>query len=123
MKYVVSLLTPNMILNWWLQSILFVVCKAIEASNKPQVYIYLDTIIDIILGDVADDRFFHKTNDSDATQFALLYPRIGAHGAYLRSIFYLYQQTYFLVWATFWIIFQLASLAGFAVLGIFAFKV
>ncbi|KAF9485464.1 hypothetical protein BDN70DRAFT_795804, partial [Pholiota conissans] len=56
-------------------------------------------------GDVADDRFFHKTNDSDATQFALLYPRIGAH-----------------VWATFWIIFQLGCLAGFAILGIFAFK-
>jgi hypothetical protein len=30
-------------------------------------------------GDVADDRFFHKTNDSDATQFALLFPRIPAH--------------------------------------------
>lgn len=91
MKYVVPLLILNKILNWWLQSILFVVCKAIEASNKPQIYIYLDTMIDIILGDVADDRFFHKTNDSDATQFALLYPRIGAHGAYLRSIlFYLH---------------------------------
>jgi hypothetical protein len=32
------------------------------------------------LGDVADDRFFHKSNDSDATQFSLLYPRIAAHG-------------------------------------------
>jgi hypothetical protein len=40
------------------------------------------------LGDVADDRFFHKTNDSDATQFALLYPRIGAHGAYPRFTFF-----------------------------------
>jgi hypothetical protein len=28
-----------------------------------------------------------------------------------------------LVWATFWIIFQLAFLAGFATLGIYAFKV
>lgn len=121
MKYVVPLLIRNIILNWCSKSILFVVCKAVDASNKPQVY---NTIIDIILGDVADDRFFHKTNDSDATQFALLYPRIGAHGAYLRYIlFHLLQQIYFLVWATFWIIFQLASLAGFAVLGIFAFKV
>ncbi|KAF8159685.1 peptidase M50B-like-domain-containing protein [Crassisporium funariophilum] len=58
-----------------------------------------------VVWDVADDRFFHKTNDSDATQFSILYPRIGAH-----------------VWATFWIIFQVASLAGFAVLGIYAFK-
>lgn len=30
---------------------------------------------------MADDRFFHKTNDSDATQFAILYPSIGAHRA------------------------------------------
>ncbi|KAF8909411.1 peptidase M50B-like-domain-containing protein [Gymnopilus junonius] len=59
-----------------------------------------------VVWDVADDRFFHKTNDSDATQFAILYPRIGAH-----------------IWATFWIIFQLAFLAGFAVLGIYAFKI
>lgn len=28
-----------------------------------------------------------------------------------------------IVWATFWIIFQLGSLAGFALLGIYAFKV
>ncbi|KDR65725.1 hypothetical protein GALMADRAFT_131341 [Galerina marginata CBS 339.88] len=59
-----------------------------------------------VVWDVADDRFFHKTNDSDATQFAILYPRIGAH-----------------IWATFWIIFQLGCLAGFAVLGIYAFKI
>ncbi|KAL0065815.1 hypothetical protein AAF712_007118 [Marasmius tenuissimus] len=35
--------------------------------------------ITIITGDVADDRFFHKANDSDATQFAILYPSIGPH--------------------------------------------
>ncbi|KAF6752997.1 peptidase M50B-like-domain-containing protein [Ephemerocybe angulata] len=58
-----------------------------------------------VVWDVADDRFFHKTNDSDATQFSLLFPRIPAH-----------------VWATFWIIFQLICLAGFCLLGIFAFK-
>ncbi|KAF8957473.1 peptidase M50B-like-domain-containing protein [Flammula alnicola] len=46
-----------------------------------------------------------QTNDSDATQFAILYPRIGAH-----------------IWAAFWIIFQLGCLVAFAVLGIFAFK-
>ncbi|KAG6813160.1 hypothetical protein H0H92_013567 [Tricholoma furcatifolium] len=59
----------------------------------------------VIQGDVADDRFFNKTNDSDATQFALLYPRIGPH-----------------IWATIWIIFELGALAGFIVLGIYAFK-
>ncbi|EDR14681.1 uncharacterized protein LACBIDRAFT_305551 [Laccaria bicolor S238N-H82] len=58
-----------------------------------------------VIWDVADDRFFHKTNDSDATQFSILYPSIGAH-----------------IWATFWILFQLGFLAGFAILGIYAFK-
>ncbi|TFK32787.1 peptidase M50B-like-domain-containing protein [Crucibulum laeve] len=58
-----------------------------------------------VIWDVADDRFFHKTNDSDATQFSILYPRIGAH-----------------LWATFWIIFQLGVLAAFVILGIYAFK-
>ncbi|KAJ4473831.1 peptidase M50B-like-domain-containing protein [Lentinula aciculospora] len=58
-----------------------------------------------VVWDVADDRFFHKTNDSDCTQFAILYPSIGAH-----------------VWATFWIAFQLGVLAAFAVLGIMVFK-
>ena len=71
---------------------------------------------------MADDRFFHKTNDSDATQFAILYPRIGAHG---KSRDFSHPSDYSVssVWATIWIIFQLACLAGFAVLGIYAFKV
>ncbi|KAJ3731846.1 peptidase M50B-like-domain-containing protein [Lentinula guzmanii] len=58
-----------------------------------------------VVWDVADDRFFHKTNDSDCTQFSILYPGIGAH-----------------TWATFWIAFQLGVLAAFAVLGIMVFK-
>jgi len=58
-----------------------------------------------VVWDVADDRFFHKTNDSDCTQFAILYPRIGPH-----------------VWAVFWITFQVGVLAAFSVLGIMAFK-
>ncbi|KAJ7715365.1 peptidase M50B-like-domain-containing protein [Mycena maculata] len=58
-----------------------------------------------VIWDVADDRFFHKANDSDATQFAILYPRIGPH-----------------LWATFWIVFQLGVLAAFSVLGIMVFK-
>ncbi|KAH8832636.1 peptidase M50B-like-domain-containing protein [Flagelloscypha sp. PMI_526] len=55
--------------------------------------------------DVADDRYFQKTNDSDATQFALLYPGTTAH-----------------FWASIWITFQLAFFAGFAVLGIECLK-
>ena len=80
----------------------------------------------ISTGDVADDRFFHKTNDSDATQFSLLYPAIGPHGMiYCLSlqIRTKLEGLLGLVWATFWIIFQLVFLAGFAALGIYAFKV
>ncbi|KAF5351576.1 hypothetical protein D9758_007204 [Tetrapyrgos nigripes] len=32
-----------------------------------------------VVWDFADDRFFHKINDSDATQFSLLYPSMGPH--------------------------------------------
>jgi len=58
-----------------------------------------------VIWDVADDRFFHKTNDSDATQFAIMYPRIGPH-----------------VWAAIWVLFEVAVLAAYCILGIYAFK-
>ena len=87
---------------------------------------FIPTILHhISAGDVADDRFFHKTNDSDATQFSLLYPAIGPHGIFILFISANAQKVegFGLVWATFWIIFQLVFLAGFATLGIYAFKV
>ncbi|KNZ74557.1 hypothetical protein J132_06511, partial [Termitomyces sp. J132] len=59
-----------------------------------------------VVWDVADDRFFNKTNDSDASQFTLLYPRIGPH-----------------IWAAVWILFELSILAGFILLGIYEFRV
>jgi len=58
-----------------------------------------------VIWDVTDDRFFGKTNDSDATQFAIMFKRIPMHA-----------------WALFWIFIQFACLAGFCLLGIFAFK-
>ncbi|KAF4569824.1 hypothetical protein EYR40_008804 [Pleurotus pulmonarius] len=58
-----------------------------------------------VIWDVADDRFFHKTNQSDATQFNVLMPRIPAH-----------------IWACLWIIYSAGVLAGFVILGIAAFK-
>ncbi|TFK71661.1 hypothetical protein BDN72DRAFT_427164 [Pluteus cervinus] len=58
-----------------------------------------------VVWDVADDKFFHKTNDSDATQFSILYPKVGPH-----------------LWATFWFIFQLGVLGAFVILGIATFK-
>ncbi|KAJ7043484.1 peptidase M50B-like-domain-containing protein [Mycena alexandri] len=58
-----------------------------------------------VIWDVADDRFFHKSNDSDATQFSLLFPSTSPHQ-----------------WAAIWILFQLGVLAAFSVLGIMVFK-
>jgi len=55
--------------------------------------------------DLADDKFFHKVNDSDATQFEILYPKIRAH-----------------VWALFWIFFEICVLVGFILIGIVGFK-
>jgi len=58
-----------------------------------------------VVWDIADDKFFHKANDSDATQFALLFPRTSPH-----------------MWAILWIFFEFAVLAAFILVGIAAFK-
>lgn len=58
-----------------------------------------------VVWDFADDRYFNKLNDSDATQFSLLYPSIGPH-----------------IWALFWMTFQVGALVGFVILGLVAFK-
>jgi hypothetical protein len=75
-----------------------------------------------VVWDVADDRFFRKANDSDATQFSLLYPRIPAHGAcqpWVPCSDFSHALT---VWALFWILFQTGALIGFILLGISQFK-
>jgi hypothetical protein len=41
------------------------------------------TIIRTHTGDIADDRFFRKANDSDATQFSILFPFLPGHGMLL----------------------------------------
>ena len=56
-------------------------------------------------GDIADDKYFRKANDSDATQWSIMYPKTRAH-----------------VWAIFWITFEVAVIIGFVLLGIAAFK-
>lgn len=58
-----------------------------------------------VIWDIADDKYFRKANDSDATQFSLLYPKIGAH-----------------VWGLLWILFELVILVGFVLLGLTKFK-
>ncbi|KZV71567.1 hypothetical protein PENSPDRAFT_684497 [Peniophora sp. CONT] len=55
--------------------------------------------------DVTDERIFRKPNDSDCTQWALLCPGIPSH-----------------VWAIIWIMFEVAVLIGFVLIGIVAFK-
>ncbi|EKM49999.1 uncharacterized protein PHACADRAFT_264473 [Phanerochaete carnosa HHB-10118-sp] len=58
-----------------------------------------------VIWDIADDKYFRKANDSDATQFSLLYPSLGPH-----------------VWGLLWIIFEIAILTGFVLLGVVCFK-
>ncbi|KZT10074.1 uncharacterized protein LAESUDRAFT_694683 [Laetiporus sulphureus 93-53] len=58
-----------------------------------------------VVWDVADDKYFRKQNDSDATQFAIMYPVLPAH-----------------IWATVWILFEIGILVSFVLLGIVAFK-
>lgn len=59
-----------------------------------------------VVWDVADDMYFRKVNQSDASQFAILYKRVGAH-----------------IWAILWILFELGVLIGFIFLGIVSFKI
>ncbi|KAL1733214.1 peptidase M50B-like-domain-containing protein [Schizophyllum commune] len=67
---------------------------------------YLDRRTHCLTGDVADDRFFHKANDSDATQFSLLWPSLSAH-----------------VWALLWIFFAMGTLVAFIMIGLIPLKV
>jgi len=56
------------------------------------------------LWDFIDDHYFKKTNDSDASQFALMYPKTKAHW-----------------WATGWVIFEVAMFVGFMLVGLVIF--
>jgi len=58
-----------------------------------------------VVWDIADDKYFRKANDSDATQFSLMFPGIGAH-----------------IWAMLWIIFECAVITAFVIMGIVFFK-
>ncbi|KAH7335301.1 peptidase M50B-like-domain-containing protein [Rhizoctonia solani] len=58
-----------------------------------------------VVWDFTDDRFFKKLNDSDATQFSLLYPKVPPH-----------------YWATGWLVFSSLMFIGMLLLGIAVFK-
>jgi hypothetical protein len=60
-------------------SVFYVVCRWLKITDSFHTF---HTSRRLHSGDVADDRFFHKTNDSDATQFYFLYPSIGPHSLY-----------------------------------------
>ncbi|KZT65627.1 hypothetical protein DAEQUDRAFT_768688 [Daedalea quercina L-15889] len=68
-----------------------------------------------VVWDIADDKYFRKSNDSDATQFAMLYPRVPPHADVRRSFSYV-------AWAVIWILFEIGVLIGFVFLGLVAFK-
>ncbi|EUC59680.1 peptidase M50B-like protein, partial [Rhizoctonia solani AG-3 Rhs1AP] len=59
-----------------------------------------------VVWDFTDDCFFKKLNDSDATQFSLLYPKVPAH-----------------YWATGWLVLSSLVFIGMLLLGIAVFKV
>lgn len=79
-----------------------------------------------VVWDVADDKYFRKGNDSDATQWEMLYPRIGAHSTSNPSAALTKRISEFcrfhLVWALLWIIFEIGILTGFVLLGLACFK-
>ncbi|KAI0322819.1 peptidase M50B-like-domain-containing protein, partial [Amylostereum chailletii] len=58
-----------------------------------------------VVWDVTDEKLFRKPNDSDSTQWSLIYPSIRPH-----------------VWTAFWLVFEVAFLIGFVLLGIAVFK-
>lgn len=79
----------------------------IDHANALRWYCLFFGVMNIFycVWDISDDKYFRKSNDSDATQFALMFERIPAH-----------------VWATFWILFEIAFLIGFVLIGITSFK-
>ncbi|KAG8687875.1 hypothetical protein FRC09_013222, partial [Ceratobasidium sp. 395] len=58
-----------------------------------------------VVWDFTDDRFFKKTNDSDATQFSLLYPKVPPH-----------------YWATGWFALSALTFIAMMLVGIAVFK-
>ncbi|KAL1762620.1 peptidase M50B-like-domain-containing protein [Schizophyllum commune] len=79
----------------------------IDHASALRWYCLLVGIMNIfyVVWDVADDRFFHKANDSDATQFSLLWPSLSAH-----------------VWALLWIFFAMGTLVAFIMIGLIPLK-
>jgi len=55
--------------------------------------------------DFTDDRLFKKTNDSDCTQYALMYPKTEPHH-----------------WALGWILLEICVFVGFTIAGLILFK-
>ena len=59
---------------------------SVRVHNRCAMFYPVFTDDSYLTGDIADDKYFRKANDSDATQFALLYPRIGAHSTLFTSL-------------------------------------
>jgi hypothetical protein len=95
------------ILLTFVYEVILIACWFIAHAQALRWYCLFIGVMNIlfVIWDFADDRYFNKVNDSDATQFSLLYPSIGPH-----------------TWALFWMFFQLAVLAGFVCIGLVGFK-
>ncbi|KAA1468843.1 hypothetical protein DENSPDRAFT_863851 [Dentipellis sp. KUC8613] len=79
----------------------------IDHAQALRWYLLLLGVLHIfyVVWDITDDKFFRKTNDSDCTQFSLMYPRVSAQA-----------------WAFMWILFEIGMLIGFVLIGIAEFK-
>ncbi|KIY52942.1 hypothetical protein FISHEDRAFT_31636, partial [Fistulina hepatica ATCC 64428] len=88
--------------------ILLVGCWFIDHGSALRWYCLFIGVMNVffVVWDVADDRFFRKANDSDATQWSLLYPFMGPH-----------------TWTAIWILFEIVILAAFTLAGLFGLKV
>ncbi|KAG8900093.1 hypothetical protein FRC01_010269 [Tulasnella sp. 417] len=94
-------------LRWYalflgIMHVFFALCKDYtDATHSPP----LNFACFVGSGDFTDDRLFKKTNDSDCTQYALLFPKTQPHH-----------------WAVGWILFEVSVFVAFTFIGLAVFK-
>jgi hypothetical protein len=76
-----------------------------------------------VVWDFTDDRFFKKLNDSDATQFSLLYPKVPAHCKSLVRAQSGTAHALQIDWATGWFVLSALVFIAMLLVGIAVFKV
>lgn len=76
-----------------------------------------------VVWDFTDDRFFKKVNDSDATQFSLLYPGVPAHCKWPSVSIGWCPHVVRIDWATGWFVLSALTFIAMMLVGIAVFKV